>query len=235
MSLVTWNASSLAFRPDFTSSFLFPISKLRRRGRGVVLPSRIDRDLMLLRVPGTRVPSPPLSLRASIGNCAARLGIDLHQPFRKKLIPFLDRRDCGGRKGRRARRVSQRLRFDDRRLTLRSPKKSPAPCWRRPAQRARAPSSPTADNQRNARSFHSRADRLNPNDPMSQRTENLEQFAIDVILERRHGFARHAAARFALRAFLLLPADWCSFGCFCIATASFANARWVVSSSASGI
>ena len=31
-------------------------------------------DLMRLRVPGTRVPSPPRSLRASIGNCAARLG-----------------------------------------------------------------------------------------------------------------------------------------------------------------
>ena len=39
---------------------------------------------------GTHAPSPPRLLRAITKTCAAPSSISLHQPFRKKLIPFLD-------------------------------------------------------------------------------------------------------------------------------------------------
>ena len=62
--------------------------------------------------------------------------------------------------------------------------------------------------------------------------ENLEQFAIDVILERRHG-VRATLLRGLLYGLSLSTSALCSCGSFFIGNVSFANAPSVASSSAS--
>ena len=102
----------------------------------------------------------------------------LHQPFRKKLIPFLDHviaaAESAGALGAFLSGSGSTILRNHPSLTGR---RSPGDAGRRAQRRRRRDRG------------QSRCPIINshPRIPMRRRLENLEQFAIDVILERRHG------------------------------------------------